>query len=126
MDDFDRTHYDNVEGEKISDDVFSVCAINAALRTKGVAGLAGGLQNTITRTIKGRDSISKGIKVSQTDKGIILDVYVLVWYGVKIPAMAWDLQRNVKKELEMMTERTVMEINIHVQGVVKKPEEQRS
>ena len=55
-----------------------------------------------------------------------MDVYVLVWYGVKIPAMAWDLQRNVKKELEMMTERTVMEINIHVQGVVKKPEEQRS
>ena len=84
MDDFDFAPYENLEDEKISDDILAVCATNAVLRTEGVAGLAGGLQNTITRTIKGRDSVSKGIKVSQTEEGVILDVYVLAWYGVKI------------------------------------------
>lgn len=126
MDDFDRNHYGSVDDEKVPDDILSVCAANAALRTDGVAGLAGGLQNTIARTIKGRDSISKGIRISQTDKGVILDVYVLVWYGVKIPAMAWDLQTNIKEELETMTERPVLEVNVHVQGVEKKPEEKKT
>ncbi len=123
MDDFDFAPYENLEDEKISDDILAVCATNAVLRTEGVAGLAGGLQNTITRTIKGRDSVSKGIKVSQTEEGVILDVYVLAWYGVKIPAMAWDIQTNVKQELETMTERPVLEVNIHVQGVTSEIEE---
>lgn len=123
MDDFDFAPYENLEDEKISDDILAVCATNAVLRTEGVAGLAGGLQNTITRTIKGRDSVSKGIKVSQTEEGVILDVYVLAWYGVKIPAMAWDIQTNVKQELETMTERPVLEVNIHVQGVISEIEE---
>lgn len=123
MDDFDFAPYENLEDEKISDDILAVCATNAVLRTEGVAGLAGGLQNTITRTIKGRDSVSKGIKVSQTEEGVILDVYVLAWYGVKIPAMAWDIQTSVKQELETMTERPVLEVNIHVQGVTSEIEE---
>lgn len=123
MDDFDFAPYENLEDEKISDDILAVCATNAVLRTEGVAGLAGGLQNTITRTFKGRDSVSKGIKVSQTEEGVILDVYVLAWYGVKIPAMAWDIQTNVKQELETMTERPVLEVNIHVQGVTSEIEE---
>ena len=61
--------------------------------------------------------------MSQTEEGVILDVYVLAWYGVKIPAMAWDIQTNVKQELETMTERPVLEVNIHVQGVTSEIEE---
>ena len=38
MDDFDFAPYENLEDEKISDDILAVCATNAVLRTKGVAG----------------------------------------------------------------------------------------
>ena len=36
---------------------------------------------------------------------------------MKIPEVAWDIQENVKKEVEAMTEAVVKAVNIHVQGV---------
>lgn len=102
---------------KIPDEVISVCAINAATRTKGVASLAGGLSDSITENILGKEPLSKGTKVTQTSGGITIDLFVKVNYGVKIPSVAWDLQRNVKKEIETMTDKTVLAVNIHVQGV---------
>jgi len=102
---------------KIPDEVISVCAINAATRTKGVARLAGGLSDSITENILGKEPLSKGTKVTQTNGGITIDLFVKVNYGVKIPSVAWDLQRNVKKEIESMTDKTVLAVNVHVQGV---------
>nr|HUM56650.1 Asp23/Gls24 family envelope stress response protein [Bacillota bacterium] len=101
----------------------AICAINATLRTEGVAELAGGMSDAIAQSILGKESLSKGVKVSQNDDGIIFDVYVIVEYGVKIPTVAWDIQSNVKKEVETMTEREVLGVNIHVQGVEEESEE---
>ena len=117
MDHYDQIHEENLGDVRISDDVTAVCAVNATLRTPGVAGLSGGLGDTISKTITGKDSLSKGIKVSQTEEGVSLDVFVTVKYGVKIPVVAWDIQNNVKRELESMTDRRVLAVNIHVQGV---------
>ncbi len=123
MDQYDE-HIDDKElgSVKISDEVMAVCAINATLRTPGVAGLTGGLTDSISETILGKEPLSKGIKVNQTEEGIILDVYVIVKYGVKIPVVAWDIQTNVKDEVETMTSRPVLTVNIHVQEV-EPPEE---
>lgn len=102
---------------KISDEVIAVCAVNAALKTEGVASLAGGLSNALSKNILGKELMSKGIKVSQADDGVEIDVHIIVKYHVKIPAVAWDIQENVKKEVQSMTELTVKAVNIHVQGV---------
>ena len=102
---------------KISDEVIAVCAINAALKTEGVAKLAGGFSNTLSKNILGKELMSKGIKVSRGDEGIEIDVHIIVKYRYKIPAVAWDIQENVKNEVQSMTELTVKAVNIHVQGV---------
>lgn len=102
---------------KISDDVIAICVINAALTTKGVAGLSGGLTDTISRNLLGKEPLKKGIKLSKEDDAIIIDIYVIVDYGVKIPEVAWNIQKNVKKEVESMVDITIKTINIHVQGV---------
>lgn len=114
-----------VHGEekvKISDEVIAVCAVNAALKTEGVAGLAGGFSNVLSKNLLGKELMSKGVKVSQTDDGVQIDVHIIVKYKVKIPAVAWDIQENVKKEVQSMTELTVTAVNIHVQGVEIPPE----
>ncbi len=108
------TGEDNI---KISDEVIAVCAINATLKTEGVADLEGGIQNTLSRNFLGKDMLSKGIKVTQADDGVVIDVHITVKYNVKIPAVAWDIQENVKKEVQSMTEVTVKAVNIHVEGV---------
>ena len=61
--------------------------------------------------------MSKGIKVSQGDEGVQIDVYITVRYRAKIPAVAWDIQENVKNEVQSMTGLDVAAVNIHVQGV---------
>lgn len=123
MDNYEHINEKELGSVKISDEVMAVCATNATLRTPGVAGLTGGITDSISETILGKESLSKGIKVNQTDDGIILDVYVVVDYGVKIPVVAWDVQTNVKEELETMTSRPVLAVNIHVQGVEQPKEE---
>lgn len=102
---------------KISDEVIAVCAANAALKTNGVAELAGGFTNALSKNFLGKELLSKGVKVSQGEGGVILDIFVIVDYKVNIPAVAWNIQEHVKKEVESMTELTVEVVNIHVQGV---------
>ncbi|MGF6375556.1 putative alkaline shock family protein YloU [Clostridiales Family XIII bacterium PM5-7] len=102
---------------KISDDVITVCAANAVLKIDGVSKLGGGLTDSLSKNILGKDPVNKGVKLSRTDEGLFLDVYIIVKYQVKIPQLAWEIQSFVKKELEEITDLNVMEVNIHVQGV---------
>lgn len=102
---------------KISDDVIMVCTANAVSKITGVSELAGGLTESISKNILGIDSSSKGVKLSRNDNGIVLDIYIIVEYKVKIPQLAWEIQSSVKKEIESITDLNVLEVNIHVQGV---------
>lgn len=102
---------------EISDEVIAVCAMGAALRTDGVADLSGGVRELLSRNILRKELMSKGVKVNRTEEGVLIDVYVIVRYGVKIPEVAWDLQEHVKKEVERAAELPVKAVNIHVQGV---------
>ncbi|MDD4367158.1 MAG: Asp23/Gls24 family envelope stress response protein [Eubacteriales bacterium] len=122
IDNFEPIHDEDLGSVKISDEVMAICAINATLRTEGVAELAGGVSDVIAESILGKESLSKGVKVSQNEDGIIFDVYIIVEYGVKIPTVAWDIQSNVKNEVETMTDREVLGVNIHVQGVEEESE----
>lgn len=102
---------------KISDEVIAVCARNATLKTRGVADLSSVFSDSISKNIFGKEPLYKGIKVNQNEEGIGIDIYIIVEYGVKIPEVAWDIQENVKKEVESMTDAVVKAVNIHVQGV---------
>ncbi len=102
---------------KISDEVIAVCAVNAALKTKGVANLSGGISNVLSKNFLGKELTAKGIKVTQTEEGVEIDVHIIVKYHAKIPAVAWDIQENVKNEVQEMTELKVTAVNIHVEGV---------
>ena len=108
---------------KIADDVIAICAATATLRTEGVADFSPVFADNFSKSILGKDPLYKGVKVSQGDDGIAVDIFIIVKYGVKIPAVAWDIQENVKKEIEDMTESKVKAVNIHVQGVHMEGEE---
>ena len=96
---------------KISDEVIASCVRTAAKRVSGMYDFSGGL-----RVPKlGKDPM-KGIKISQND-GLVIDVHIIVNYGAKIPEVAWDVQENVKSEVENMLSMEVTAVNIHVQGV---------
>ena len=102
---------------EISDEMIALCAMNACLRTDGVADLCQRIGENISRNILGKDPMAKGIRVSRGEEAIVIDIYLIAEFGSKIPEVAWNVQENVKKEVEHTFEIPVSSVNIHVQGV---------
>ena len=109
------------EGEnniEISDDVVAVIAGMAASEVSGVAEMAGGFAGGISEVLSGKKNLAKGIKVEILDnKETRIDVNIIVEYGARIPDVAFEIQKRVKKSVENMTGLNVLEVNVHVQGV---------
>lgn len=101
---------------KIADEVVAIIAGMAATEVNGVAGMSGGIVGGIAEFV-GKKSPSKGVKVEVGEKEAALDLYVIVEFGVRIPEIAHEVQQNVKKAIENMTGLTVVEVNVHIQGV---------
>jgi len=101
---------------RISDDVVGTIAGIAATEVEGVAGMSGGIVGGITEML-GRKSLAKGVKVEVGEREAALDMFVVVDYGVRIPEVAQRVQESVKRAVESMTGLTVVEINVHIQGV---------
>ena len=101
---------------RIADEVVSIIAGLAATEVDGVAGMSGGLVGGIAEML-GRKNFAKGVKVEVGEKEAAVDLYIIVKYGVRIPDVALAVQENVKQAIETMTGLSVVEVNIHVQGV---------
>jgi uncharacterized alkaline shock family protein YloU len=101
---------------RITDDVVAIIAGIAAMEVPGVVNMSGGFAGGISEML-GRKSLSKGVRVEIGEKNAKIDLYIIVEYGCRIPEVAWNIQERVKKSVESMTGLTVLEVNIHIQGV---------
>ena len=108
---------------KIADEVVSIIAGLAATEIDGIAGMSGGLVGGIAEML-GRKNFSKGVKVEVGEKEAAIDLYIIVKYGTRIPDVALAAQENIKRAIENMTGLSVVEVNVHVQGVNFPEEEQ--
>lgn len=115
-----------VNGIKIAEDVVAKIAGIAASEVKGVFSMNGGIAGGISEMF-GKKSFSKGVKAQVTEKDALLDLYIIVEYGSRIPDIAFEIQNRVKTAVENMTGLKVLEVNIHVQGVnlPKDPKEEK-
>lgn len=103
-------------GIKIADDVIATIAGKAAMEVKGVYSMSGGFAGGISEVF-GKKNYTKGIKVDNNEKGLKIDVNIIVEYGARIPDVAYEIQNRVKKSIENMTGLNVEEVNVHIQGV---------
>ena len=101
---------------RIADEVVSIIAGLAATEVSGIEGMSGGLVGGIAEML-GRKNFAKGVKVEVGEKEAAVDLYIIVKYGVRIPDVALSVQENVKQAIETMTGLSVVEVNVHVQGV---------
>lgn len=108
---------------KIADEVVSIIAGLAATEIDGIAGMSGGLVGGIAEML-GRKNFSKGVKVEVGEREAAIDLYIIVKYGTRIPDVALAAQENIKRAIENMTGLSVVEVNVHVQGVNFPEEEQ--
>ncbi|SHK93579.1 Uncharacterized conserved protein YloU, alkaline shock protein (Asp23) family [Selenomonas ruminantium] len=110
---------------RIADEVVSIIAGLAATEVEGIAGMSGGIAGGIAEML-GRKNFAKGVKVEVGEKEAAVDLYIIVKYGVRIPDVALAAQENVKQAIENMTGLSVVEVNVHVQGVGFPDEEEKA
>ena len=105
-----------IQKERLPQEIFAVCAMNAVLHTEGVAEMAP--LPALAKEIEG----TKGVRIAESRKGLEIDVYLNVRFGAKIPDTAWKIQENVKHRLEDLTSAKITQVNIHIMGVTGTPD----
>ncbi len=102
---------------RIADEVVEVIAGLAASEVDGVAGMSGGFVGDLAHMLGRNKNLSKGVKVEVGEHETAVDLYVILDYGVSIPNVALHVQEAVKEAIESMTGLSVVETNVHVQGI---------
>ncbi len=111
---------------KISAEVVSTIAGMAATEIEGVHCMYSSFAGGIAEMFGARKNQGKGVKVEITENSVLLDLYIVVDYGVRIPELAWEIQENVKNNVETMTGMNVEKVNIHIEGVSFEKEEENT
>lgn len=107
----------NVNGDiHISEDVVAQVVVSAMHMIPGVSAATPGLMANLRL---GRKTFN-GVRVSfaeENEENIIVDLYVTVRYGLRIPDVCWDVQEAVKNKVEQLTGYSVKNVNVYVQGI---------
>lgn len=102
----------------ISPHAITLVAGIAALQCFGVVGMASRtFQDGISELISGKDNLTKGIEVNIDDDKVIVDLYIIVEYGVRIREVASNVIENVRYAIENQTGLQALKVNVIVQGV---------
>lgn len=65
----------------------------------------------------GRDLINPGIRVTQDENQITIALDIIVYFGVNIPQLCYDIQTRVKNNIEEATGLEIKAVNITVEGI---------
>lgn len=101
---------------RISEDVVLQLATQAL---RSVQGVRPAVASPLASLGLGRKT-SGGMRVSLDDgtpPQILVDAYVAVKYGLRIPDIAWDVQESVRNHLEKFTGYRVKYVNVYVQSI---------
>ena len=117
----------------ISTDVIATICGGAATECYGVVGMASknlvkdGLAVVLGMAsqkmmdgfydLLGKDNYSKGIVVEEGQTGSIINLYIIVGYGVKISEIVYEVQKKVKYVLEKTLDIDVEAVNVYVQSI---------
>ena len=108
---------ENSGNVKISDEVIATIAQIAANEVEGIIGTGTSFAGEIKQMLSKKAPAGKGVKVQTEGEEVTVDISVIVEYGAKIPAVSWEIQENVKKNVESMTGLSVRKVNVHIVGI---------
>ena len=92
-------------------------AAAAVLECYGVVGMAHRSNVSGLDGLLKREHYRRGVQVTVADQEIIIDLYVVLEYGVRISEVAHNIMENVKFRVEKALGLPIEEINVHVRGL---------
>jgi uncharacterized alkaline shock family protein YloU len=88
----------------------------ASLEIEGVKRVGGGLKNDILELMGRKGPSGIKVEINKNDE-VKVNIPLFIKYGFNIPDTADRVQENVRQALEKMTNLSIKEININVQGI---------
>lgn len=101
----------------ISDDAIAQIAGVSALECYGIVDLVSKKLSDSLSDLMNKKRLSRGVKVITNGDRILIDLYVIIKYGVSIDAVAQSLKKAVKYGVEKFTGMVVDTVNVNVAGV---------
>ena len=103
---------------RLNDDIIATIAGFAAVENYGIVGMNAKKVGDAVTQLFGKDDVKKGVKINiGKDGDVIVDLFVTLEYGVSLPAVAANTQKNVRYRIEEMTGLHVSTVNVHVEAI---------
>ncbi|MBQ1236698.1 MAG: Asp23/Gls24 family envelope stress response protein, partial [Oscillospiraceae bacterium] len=117
----EREKHETIGNLKISQDVVATVANFSAKEIDGVASMASCPATVNLKKFLGRNqqvkATNKSINIEMNDDVAIIDVYVNLKYGAKIPVVSENIQKSMKNAVQSMTGIVVAKVNVFVVGI---------
>lgn len=103
---------------ELLDDVIATVVGGSTTEIFGVVGMASksAIKDNFQALLR-KENYAKGVIVKSTPEGIIVDVYTVMSYGVKISEVSKNIQERVKFNLENQLGISVDSVNVYVQNI---------
>ena len=110
---------------EVSPKASATIAANGVLRCYGIVGMAPvNLGDGIAEILQ-VDNLHRGVKVQVVHGRIVIDLFVVLEYGVPIAAVAQNIMSGVKFSVEKAVGVPIASVNVHVQGLHVSDEEKK-
>ena len=109
---------------KINHDVIARIVHLSCIEVPGVHSVGGGFSFSDLILAK---NTNKGVRISEEDGGYVIEVRVIMEFGVEMGKTAQEIQRRVSDQIDKMTSSPVSRVDVIIEGVETektKPKEQ--
>lgn len=112
-------HLENQYGTvEISQNYFANLIGKAASECFGVAGMAvSSPTQGIRAMVGGKDTLDKGVRVRSSAAGLVVDLHIIVVYGMNIAAITKSIVNKVRYTVEQATGFEVAKVNVFVDSM---------
>lgn len=103
-------------------------AAEAALQTDGVARLEHSAVASLKESF-GVEHEGEGVEVrfqAEDESLVDITVYPIIYFGRMVPEVAWQIQLNVKADVERFTGLVVNAVNVYVKDIIKQEEDEHA
>ncbi len=101
---------------QLAPEVLEVIIGIATTEVKGVANTRGNFATGVAEKF-GKVNYGKGVKTEWSEDGLTIDVYCVVEYGYSVPAVAVEIQKQIRHAIFHMTSLETKEVNVHITGI---------
>ncbi|MDD5692010.1 MAG: Asp23/Gls24 family envelope stress response protein [Candidatus Omnitrophica bacterium] len=101
---------------RIHKNVIASIAAIAAVEIEGVKRVGGGLRIGLLELIGQKSQGAIKVDISRNEE-VKVDIPLVIKYGYNIPDIASRVQENVRLALDKMSNLSIKDINVNVQGI---------